>query len=103
MKTASREAVLQALFEAVDAVNAQLPRGRRLSRSAETALLGDASPLDSLGLVSLIVAAEEKVEEAFGVSLTLVDEAARPAGESPFQTLSTLADHLRDQLEGRDG
>jgi hypothetical protein len=100
--TASREAVLKALLEAVDAVNAQLPRARRLARSPETALLGDTSTLDSLGLVSLIVAAEEKVEEAFGVSLTLVDEAARPAEESPFLTLATLAEHLQGRLEGRD-
>jgi hypothetical protein len=102
VKATGRQAVLQALFEAVDAVNAQLPRGRRLPRAADTALVGDGSPLDSLGLVTLIVAAEEKMEEAFGVSLTLVDEATRPAEESPFLTLSTLADHLLGRLEGRD-
>ena len=103
MKAPSREAVLHALFEAVDAVNAQLPRARRLPRAAQAALVGEASPLDSLGLVTLIVAAEEKMEEAFGVSLTLVDEAALPAEESPFLTVSTLADHLHQRLEGRDG
>lgn len=102
MKAPSREAVLHALFEAVDAVNAQLPRGRRLQRSERAALVGEGSPLDSLGLVTMIVAAEEKMEQAFGVSLTLVDEAARPVEESPFLTLSTLADHLHGRLEGRD-
>ena len=102
MKAGGREAVLQALFEVVDSVNAQLPRGRRLPRAAEAALVGERSPLDSLGLVTLIVAAEEKMEQAFGVSLTLVDEAAGPWEESPFLTLSTLADHLLARLEGRD-
>ena len=71
-------------------------------RAAEAALVGERSPLDSLGLVTLIVAAEEKMEQAFGVSLTLVDEAAGPWEESPFLTLSTLADHLLARLEGRD-
>jgi hypothetical protein len=99
----SRQDVLDALLRAVDAVNAQLPRGRRLPRAEQAALVGERSPLDSLGLVTFIVAAEEKVEEAFGVSLTLVDEAARPAEEGPFRTVSTLADHLHGRLEGRDG
>ena len=98
MSAVSRERVIQALLRAVDEVNPQLPRGRKLARSLDAVLVGDASPLDSLGLVNLVVAAEEKVEQAFGVTVSLVDEAAAPEG--PFRTLGTLADHLQAVLEG---
>jgi hypothetical protein len=103
VKALERERVLQALLSAVDAVNPLLPRGRKLARSPEAVLVGDGSPLDSLGLVNLIVAAEEKVQEAFDVSLTLLDEEALAPGGRPSLTLAALADHLHAMLEGHLG
>lgn len=94
----SRDRVLQTLFSAIDRVNPLLPRGRKLPKSADTVLLGDASPLDSLGLVNLIVAAEQKLEEEFNVPLALLDEASLSPEASPFLTLGTLADHLHSLL-----
>jgi hypothetical protein len=90
--------VMNALLEAVDEVNRQLPRGRRLARSPQAVLLGDASPLDSLALVNFMVAAEEKVEREFGVTLSLVDD-AELSPEGPYRTLATLAGHLQMLLE----
>jgi hypothetical protein len=90
---------MKALLDAVDEVNRQLPRGRRLARSPEAVLLGDASPLDSLALVNFMVAAEENVEREFGVTLSLVDD-AELSPDGPFRTVATLAGHLHALLEG---
>lgn len=92
---------MQALFSAVDAVNPQLPRGNKLSKSPDTALVGSSSPLDSLGLVNLIVATEQNVEEEFNVQITLADDAIQPAEDNPFRSLGTLADHIHSLLERR--
>jgi hypothetical protein len=102
MSAPARDRVLQALLSAVDEVNAMLPRGRRLARSPGATLVGDASPLDSLGLVNLIVAAEQKVEEEFGASLPLLDEAVA-APEGGALTVAGLADRLSRMLEDRAG
>jgi len=93
-----RDRVMRTLFRAIDAVNPELPRGRKLPKSADTVLLGDRSALDSLGLVNLIVATEQMVQEDFDVPVALLDEALSPE-DSPFQTVGSLADHLQSLLE----
>jgi acyl carrier protein len=94
-----RDRILEALYRAVDAIAPELPRGRKLAKSPDTVLLGDASPLDSLGLVNLIVAVEQSVEEEFGTPLSLLDEAQLSPEDSPLRSLGALADHLQLRLQ----
>ena len=42
--------------------------------SEDTHLIGGNSPLDSIGLVSLIVEVEEQVNDRLGLNLTLADD-----------------------------
>ena len=46
------EKVIQAVMDAIDELNEQLPKEERLEKSVDTALFGDGGSLDSLGLVS---------------------------------------------------
>jgi acyl carrier protein len=94
----SQDRIRQALYRAVDAIAPELPRGKNLLKSPDTVLLGDASPLDSLGLVNLIVAVEQAVEEEFGTPLSLLDEAQLQPEDSPLRSLGTLAAHLQLRL-----
>jgi acyl carrier protein len=94
-----RDRVLEALYRAVDVIAPELPRGTRLAKSPDTVLLGEASPLDSLGLVNLIVAVEQAVEEEFGAPLSLLDEAQLQPEDSPLRSLGALADHLHARLQ----
>ena len=55
--------------------------------------------LDSFGLVNLIVALEQRVEDEFGVSLTLADEKAMSTSRSPFRTVSTLREYVQKLLK----
>lgn len=68
-----RERITRAVYDAIDEINEQLPRARRLGKSTEAALLGPGGRLDSLGVVSLIAATQQKIEEALCVRFTLAD------------------------------
>lgn len=97
MKTDKR--VIQAIFSAVDEVNQQLPKEYRLEKSTETILFGRSGGLDSLGLVTMIVAAEQKIEEEFGVAIMLAGQKVMSQQNSPFQTIGTLVNYVSCVLE----
>ena|SRR5947207_1935234 len=89
-----RENVLAAIYRAVDSMNAELPPDRQLTKAAETSLLGAQSVLDSLHLVSLLIAIEQEIADTIGVTLTLADERALSMKESPFRTIQSLATYI---------
>ena len=59
----------------------------------ETPLIGGTAPIDSLGLVSVIVELEQRLQSDCGVMVTLVDEQAMSQRYSPFRTVGSLADY----------
>jgi acyl carrier protein len=99
------ENIVAAIYRAVDWINGELPPDRQLIKAPETRLLGPQSVLDSMQLVSLIVAIEREVEDTFGVALTLADERALSMKASPFRSIQSLADYvgilLRDARNDR--
>ena len=90
--------VVDAINSAVDDLNEILDPAERLGKSPKEALLGKDARLDSLGLVNLIVLVEEKIQQQFGVGITLVDERAMSQSKSPFRTLGSLAEFVEEQL-----
>jgi acyl carrier protein len=87
------EAVYRAIYAAIDDTNPSLPADAQLEKTPETVLFGDGSSLNSLALVNLIVAVEEGVERELGVAITLADERAMSAKQSPFRTVRSLAEY----------
>ncbi len=59
--------------------------------SADTALFGRDGMFDSMGLVSLVVAVEEAIEDQYGVSINLADHRAMSQKHSPFRSVGSLA------------
>ena len=88
------ENIVAAIYRAVDWINGELPPDRQLIKVPGTRLLGSESVLDSMHLVSLIIAIEREVEDTFGVTLTLADERALSMKESPFRSIQSLADYI---------
>ena len=80
-------------------MNWQLPKEGKLRKSLDTALFGNAGNLDSLGLISLITTVEQKIEEDFGMTLTLLDDIDGIEKENPFETIKTLSDYVASILE----
>ena len=95
----SRDKIIQTIFAVIDELKQQVPVIQQLDKSVDTVLFGQAGQLDSLGLVNLIVATEQKIEEEFGVAMTLADEKALSHESSPFRTIGTLADYISLLLE----
>src|SRR3954469_4917507 len=60
---------------------------------ADTALFGIEGFLDSMALVTLVIALEQGIAEKFGVSVTLADAYAMSQEHSPYSTISALAEY----------
>lgn len=57
-------------------------------------LIGRQAVLDSLGLVTLVVDLEQRLEEEYGIALVLVDEHAMSQKTSPFRTVESLTEYI---------
>ena len=86
--------ILELIFQVVDELNERLPEEERLEQSKETPLTGESAKLDSLKLVSLIVATEQKVQEEFNATVTIANERILDQKQSPLRTIETLADYI---------
>ena len=83
--------VSRAVLEAIAEFNAS--EGARVPAQADTVLMGEGGALDSLGLVRLVMAIEQKLEDAFGVPVSLTDEKAMSQRNSPFRSVGALTEY----------
>ena|ERR1700733_10398808 len=60
---------------------------------ADTALFGIEGFLDSMALVTLVIALEQGIAEKFGVSVKLADAHAISQEHSPYSTIYALAEY----------
>jgi acyl carrier protein len=60
----------------------------------DATLFGKDGVIDSLGLVTLVVAVEQRVAAAYGKQITLASQQAMSRSSSPFRTLGRLADYV---------
>ena len=86
------------LFEAIKELNEELPADEHVETEKTTRLFGENASMDSMGLVTLIVSVEQKVQAEFDLALTIADEKAMSQANSPFRTVSSLADYLVELL-----
>ncbi len=86
--------ILELIFEAVGELNERMPEEEWLEKSKDTPLTGESAKLDSLKLVSLIVATEQKVQEELNAIITIASERALAQKKNPFRTVETLADYI---------
>jgi acyl carrier protein len=93
------EKIIDAVFSAIDDLNENHLDGIKLTKSIETKLFGKNGLLDSLGLVNLIIAVEQNIQERFSVALTLADEKALARKNSPFLSVSALVEYISSLLE----
>ena len=91
--------ILDIIYESIDEVNDQFSTDYQMIKSRDTVLFGKSSQLDSLGLVNLIVAVEQMLADELDVHLTLADEKAMSQRNSPFRTVTSLAEYILSLLE----
>ena len=59
----------------------------------DAVLFGRDGLLDSMGLVTLIIAVEQAIEDKFDHSVALADEKAMSQQRSPYRSVGSLADY----------
>jgi len=67
--------------------------------SESTRLFGENGVLDSMGLVSLVVAVEQAIDEELDASISLADEKALSQKNSPYRTIETLAEYAEKLIQ----
>lgn len=97
---ADQTKALEAVYRAIERVNRQRASDRQLARDPSTRLTGPGGQLDSLGLVTFVVALEQEVEEAYGDSITLTDDRLLSDDDGVFATIASLAAYI-EQATGR--
>jgi acyl carrier protein len=92
------ESIGAQIRSAIAELNLQLSPEQQLGISSDSRLFGDGGPLDSLGLVNLLVLTEERISNEFGLDVTLLDEQVE-ADQSPFRTVQTFTDYVSTIVE----
>jgi D-alanine--poly(phosphoribitol) ligase subunit 2 len=92
--------ISEALREAVGEYNAGIGEGADpLEFGPKTALIGGSTTIDSFGLVTLIMAFEQAIEDRLGLSVELADDRALHQEKSPYRSLGTLEAYATDLIE----
>ena len=94
-----KEDIIALIYEVLDETNGMLPTEQQVEKSLETALYGPKSPVDSLGLITLIVGIEQKVDEKFGATIILAEDGKMFQPDSPLSRVDFLAEHITMLLE----
>ena len=91
-------AVLEAIYKALTALNAERGPDEQIAVGPDTCLFGESSALDSLALVSVIVDLETLVSDRFGKALSLTDDRAMSRDPVPFSNVTALKVYLLELL-----
>ena len=89
-----KDQVEKILIEVIKELNYELPLDQHIDTKLESPLFGQSGKLDSLGLVSLIVRLEEKIQDKLGITVTIADERAMSQTRSPFTTIGNLSKYI---------
>jgi len=92
-------AIQQVVLEAMAAMNLGRDEAGQLAVSPEAPVFGPDSPLDSLGLVGLLLDIEEGLQ-AMGCNVVLSDERAVSQKRSPFRSVQTLVAYIATAAQG---
>lgn len=90
--------IFDAIYLAIDEINDTLPKSKQIAKNPNSVLFGRDGVLDSIALVNLIVGVESNIEDLLDKTITLADEKAMSQANSPFRTVQTLADYIKQIL-----
>ncbi len=96
-----KDKILELIYSSIDELNEQSEPENQLTKTETTVIFGKDSNIDSLGLVNLVVTLEQAINDEFNVEISLADEKAMSQENSPFNTVSTLANYIEDLLKAQ--
>jgi len=87
------------IFESLEDIVNQTGIKLKISNRKDTPIFGNPSKLDSLGLVTFLIELEQKLEDSFGVEMTIANEKAMSQKNSPFKNVYTLREYIKTLLK----
>lgn len=87
------EAILATLLEVMRTMNLARDPASQLLVSPDAAVFGPDSPLDSLGLLTLLLDLEEALRDG-GCPVVLSDDRAMSQTRSPFRSVASLVEYV---------
>ncbi len=94
-----RSVAYEIVIESLNEVFIQAGTPAPANITEETVLVGANAVLDSLGVVSLIVEIEQRLEANHGISVTLANDKAMSQRNSPFRTIGVISDHVLEMAK----
>jgi len=88
--------IVKIIYQSIEEVNEL--SGVDVPLKMKSKLFGAESYYDSLDLVSLIIAVEEKLNIKYNTNITIADEKAISQKNSPFISVETLTEYLVRKL-----
>lgn len=85
--------ILAVVLQSLKTTNLARDPASQLAVSPEAPVFGPGSPLDSLGLLTLLLDVEEDLQHA-GCPVRLSDDRAMSQKRSPFRTVESLVDYI---------
>lgn len=95
-----REEIVQIICEALADINEELDYDSLKNATESTEIYGGDEGIDSLSLVRLVTDVEMKVNEKFNSNVLLASEKAMSMRNSPYRSVSNLADFAVSELKG---
>ena len=92
------EKIEKIVYETLVELNEELENDNFENPTLKTKLYGT-NGMDSLALVSFITDLEERVSDEFEKDIVLADEKAMSAKTSPFRSVESLRDYIKNLLE----
>jgi acyl carrier protein len=96
-RTQVAEMVISSVQEVLIMGNGNSPDAAVIGEN--TRLVGREAVLDSMGLVTLIVEIEQRLEEEYDVAVVLADDRAMSMKRSPFRSVQSLTDYIVQLVE----
>lgn len=96
--SAQRETLSRIVLESCMDLNRYHNGSIPVELGLQAPLYGRNGNLDSLGLVSLLAAVEQSIEEELGIGLALSEMAPKAMPDSPYQTVGKFVDYLVDRM-----
>ena len=88
------------MLTAISSINQARTSEMQLTVAPDAPIFGAGSPLDSLGLVSLLIDIEEALQDR-GHEVGLSDEHAMSQSRSPFRSVPALVAYIQQRLDPR--
>ena len=97
--SANKNSIIEIIFTSIKEVNENQPSNSKLKLKKDELLVSDKSKIDSLGLITLLVNIEDKINKTYNVRLNLLEENFISDEKTPFQTIDNLAEWLHNNVK----